>query len=143
MTTCWSYLNGIGTKPTNASFIRSLESLNITQFSLAGQPIPASLQEVSADKRPDPLAMNPANGDRVWIEYSLGWLNTMCETVCQTDVMESVNGAKQYQQWHYAGVKPTHYQSGNVSFTSYNSLFLNDARLTQGVPASYGTANYT
>ena len=48
----------------------------------------------------------------------------------------------EYSRTKYAGVKPTHWKSGDVDVTNYNPLFLNDAMYDQKPVQSYGNKTF-
>ncbi|KAK2757544.1 hypothetical protein FQN54_004513 [Arachnomyces sp. PD_36] len=125
-----------------AAIKRSVSRFDIQLFTMAIQPIPASMQKVAAAKGPSPLAMDHRNGDKIWIEYNIGWLNPDCSEDCPKAVKDLLDEARSYQVDNYAGVPPTNYESGDLSYVPYNPLFMNDAQGTQDVLKSYGSDNY-
>ena len=126
----------------DAAFLRSLSSFDIQLFSMAIQPMPASMQKVSVSFGPSPMAMDHRNGDKIWIEYNMGWLNSGCDTDCPKAIIDLIDEAKTYHVNNYAHVLPTNYEAGDLSFAPYNPLFMNDAHFSQDVLKSYGEENY-
>lgn len=103
----------------DAGIQRSISRFDIQLFSMAIQPIPASLQNVSASTGPSPLAMDYRNGDKIWIEYNIGWLNPDCSEDCPKAIKDLLDEARSHQMSKYAGVPPTNYQSGDLSYVPY------------------------
>jgi hypothetical protein len=121
----------------NASFIRDTD-IGFSLFSMALQPIPVGLQRENFNRGPAALQTDPAHGDKLWIEYSLGWTKPLCNETCPQTLINVVDSAKFHPQEKYRGVKPTNCVSGDLSFVPYNPLFANDAQAGQPVLASYG-----
>lgn len=103
----------------DAAIKRSISRFDIQLFTMAIQPIPASMQNVSASTGSSPLAMDYRNGDKIWIEYNIGWLNPDCSEDCPKAVKDLLDEAKSHHKNNYAGVPPTNYQSGDLSYVPY------------------------
>jgi hypothetical protein len=108
----WNQANDLAIK-------RSVSGFDIQLFTMALQPIPASLQNVSASTGPSPIAMDYRNGDKIWIEYNIGWLNPDCSEDCPKALKDLLDEAKSHHVDNYAGVPPTNYQSGDLSYVPY------------------------
>jgi hypothetical protein len=83
---------------------------------MALQPISVGLQQASASHGPGALQVNPHHGDKMWIEYDIGWAKPGCDDQCPQGLKQFVDEALEYQKQTYAGIKPTHYKYGDLSF---------------------------
>lgn len=106
------------------------------------QPIPVALQKANMDRGPAALQTDPSSGDKWWIEYGLGWSDPVGDETFPQQLIDVVHMGRNYQQVQYAGVVPTKYQSGDLSWAPYNPLFANDAQFGQPIFQSYGNATY-
>jgi len=123
------------------SFNDSITNIDIQLMGFDVQPLSAQIARASQAQGGNALGLDPAHGDRVWVENDLLWVNDFCNDKCPGYARHMADEALAYQKSHYAGVPPTNYQSGDLNYLSYNPLFLNDAAPYQDVYTSYGTAN--
>lgn len=97
-------------------FTNSLEQLGIELFTMTIQPVSIGFQNASKSSGPGAIALDPNNGDKLWFEYDVGWKTSSCDEYCPAQLMAIVDSAVAYQKQTYAGIKPTHYVSGDLSF---------------------------
>lgn len=113
-------------------------------FSMAYQPIPASLAAASVDNPNgvNLLGLSPEFGDKVFMEYDVSWLLGSTDQRAAAVITNITEPVQQYGRSKYRGVRPTNYRSGDVDFTNWNPLFMNDAMFNQDPLRSYGDATY-
>ncbi|RFU29823.1 hypothetical protein B7463_g6515, partial [Scytalidium lignicola] len=119
----------------------NLTNLDVQLMGFDPQPLSVRIQKASQAQGGNALGLDPANGDRVWIENDFMWLNSLCDDSCPEYSREVSDQLLAYQKATYPGVPPTNYQSGDIEFTNYNPIFMNDAAPYQDVYASYGWKN--
>jgi len=124
-----------------ASFNASLDILNVQIMGFDPQPLSVKIAQASQNQGGNALGLDPAHGDRFWIEDDFLWSGQFCDTVCPQISKEMSDRALAYQKTHYAGVPPTNYQSGDLDYVNYNPLFMNDAAPYQDPYTSYGPTN--
>ncbi|KAF2229605.1 FAD-binding domain-containing protein [Viridothelium virens] len=124
------------------AFAYMAQSLDIQIFSFAIQPLPVALKQSSADAGGNRLGLDAANGDTIFMEYDVSWLNPTCDNLCPGYLETMVNSVKSYQQSTYGGIAPTNYKSGDISWISYNPIFPNDGMYDQQVLQSFGNSTY-
>ena len=136
-------------------------NLDIQVFSFAIQPIPVGLIDASNAQGGNRLGLDSANGDRIFMEYDISWLNPLCSTNCPGYIEQMQTGVLDHHKATYGGIPPTHYESGDLDFissvtfllaasgdhlltlpTRYNPIFMNDGMYDQAVLQSYGNATY-
>jgi hypothetical protein len=112
-----SFLDWHWNMSSGVPFMISPSACSIQLFSMAVQPISVGLQRASTVSGQGALTLDPANGDKVWIEYDVGWTNSTsrCEVQCPQQLIQVTERALAYQKQVFAGVKPTHYESGDLS----------------------------
>lgn len=114
--------------------------IQITGFT--PQPLSVRVIEASNAQGENALGLNPDNGDRIWIENQFLWgSGALCKDRCPEYAEDISNELMAIQKAKYGNFQPTHYKSGEISFTNYNPLFMNDAAPNQDVYTSYGSAN--
>lgn len=111
------YLNYYWNQTFTKSFLNSVENLDVQILSVDTQPMSVVIQQAMQLQGGNALGLNPANGDRVWIENSITWLGDLCDTQCPQFSKTSSNKVLAYQKKHYGGIAPTNYKSGNLNFT--------------------------
>ncbi|KAL9084013.1 MAG: hypothetical protein Q9165_008289 [Trypethelium subeluteriae] len=124
------------------AFAYQATSLDIQVFSFAIQPLPIALKQASADAGGNRLGLDAVNGDTIFMEYDVSWLNPACDSLCPGYLETMVNSVKTYQQSTYGGIAPTNYKSGDISWISYNPIFPNDGMFDQQVLQSFGNSTY-
>lgn len=114
-------------------------------FSLAFQPmshlIPAATK--ASPSKTNALNMDPAWGDRMWMEYDISWLTELDDDDAHEMAMNITASIDAYAKTTYAGVKNTNYKAGDIAYEEYNPIFLNDAMYDQLPLQSYGNESYT
>lgn len=118
--------------------------LDVPAFSLAFQPVPYTLQNASinAPNGVNNLGLDPKHGDKVFMEYDVSWLSPATDKAVAAYITNITQPAQDYAKSKYSNSKPTHYQSGDTSFTNFNPMFMNDAMYNQDPLRSYGGATY-
>ncbi|PYH89375.1 FAD-binding domain-containing protein [Aspergillus ellipticus CBS 707.79] len=119
----------------------SSRNLDIQIGTFATQPVSVRIARASQERGGNTLGLDPANGDRIWVENDLIWINPACDNDCPQYLREVGDTIKTSFDSNLKGTKPTNYQSGDVNFVSLNPLFMNDAGYYQDVYDSYGAAN--
>ncbi|KAF2174162.1 hypothetical protein M409DRAFT_16430 [Zasmidium cellare ATCC 36951] len=113
-------------------------------FSLAYQPMPYTLQSasVNAPNGVNLLGLDPAHGDKVFMEYDVSWLLPTTDAAAAADLTNITQPAQNYARQKYGNSRPTHWSSGYVGTTNFNPLFMNDAMYNQDPVRSYGEETY-
>ena len=105
----------------NLTYAQSLDdSLTNVDAQILGydpQPLSVHVTNASQAQGGNALGFDPANGDRIWIEHNMLWLNQLCDQKCPQYAANVADAITTYQKKTFAGVKPTNYKSGDVSFT--------------------------
>jgi len=129
----------------STSLVPTVAPFGISIVTVALQAIPAQLQAASVatgGRNGSPLTMNPANGDKMWVEYDIQWKDPAGDEVCLQALEKATKDGLARHKEKYKCTLPTNYKSGDLRFAAYNPLFLNDAAPWQDVLASYGPENY-
>lgn len=122
--------------------IDGLESgLDVQITGYVPQPLSVRIVEASNAQGPNALGLDPAHGDRIFVENQFLWASPLCAERCPQYAANISSELMAYQKSKYGNVEPTHYQSGDISFTNYNPQFMNDAAPDQDVYTSYGSAS--
>ncbi|KAJ9150677.1 FAD-binding, type 2 [Pleurostoma richardsiae] len=116
--------------------------LDLRIFTTAIQPMTHLITRASSASGGNALGLSPETGDRLWIEYDLAWLSSACDSNCPAYLEEVATSLHNLHAQNYSGIYPTNYESGDLSYISYNPLFMNDAMYDQPVLQSYGEATY-
>ncbi len=111
-----SFLDWHWNEALNASFLSSRQTYGVELYSMALQPVPVAMQRASAAQGSRALSLDPNNGDKLWIEYDIGWTNAAGDDTLPQQLMATVDGALAYQKATYAGIEPTNYVRGDLSF---------------------------
>jgi hypothetical protein len=102
------------------SQIRNISSRNIDiqmgVFTL--QPLSVRVARASTDQGGNALGLDPANGDRIWVENNLFWINPVCNDACPAYLREIADQAMLNFNSRFEGEKPTNYHSGDMGFIS-------------------------
>lgn len=95
----------------------SQDPINFRLFSMAVQPLTQLITAASAASNGgSALGLTPESGDRVWIEYDLGWASPFCDGNCPGFPEEVANRVQEMHVADYSGVHPTKYQSGDLGY---------------------------
>ncbi|PWY76781.1 FAD dependent oxidoreductase [Aspergillus eucalypticola CBS 122712] len=119
----------------------SSRNLDLQLGTFTPQPLSVRIARASQNAGGNALGLDPANGDRIWVENDLIWLNPACNDACPGYLHEVGDTVKEAFNNTLLGTKPTNYQSGDVDWISSNPLFMNDAANYQDVYGSYGPTN--
>lgn len=99
------------------TFNQSLKTdLDFQVFSFALQPIPVAILEASKAMGGNAMGLSPAQGDRIFVEYDISWINPDCDNVCPSYVHTVAEDIKSYQRETYNGIPPTKYREGDLDF---------------------------
>lgn len=93
--------------------------LDFRLMTIAIQPLPQMITQASHDRGENALSLDPANGDRVWVEYDIAWLNPLCDEMCPEYLEEVVTSVYDMQVEKYGSLAPTKYESGDLDFIKY------------------------
>jgi hypothetical protein len=109
-------------------------------FSMAYQPVPTIMANASVNNPHgvNLLGLDPRHGDKIFMEYDLSWLTSRSDQMAAAALTNITQPLQDYGRSKYKGAQPTHYESGDVDFTNWNPLFLNDAMYNQDAVQSYG-----
>ncbi|GFG03141.1 hypothetical protein IFM61392_02653 [Aspergillus lentulus] len=123
--------------------IRNISSrdIDIQMGAFTPQPLSVRIARASANQGGNALGLDPANGDRIWVENNLMWTNPVCNEACPAYLREITNQATSDFTSTFEDETPTNYQWGDIRFISLNPLFMNDAADDQDVYSSYGAKN--
>jgi hypothetical protein len=113
-----SFLDWHWNHSSRAPFMSSRKHFEIQLFTMALQPISVGLQQASTAHGSGALAVHPDHGDKMWIEYDIGWMGSTCDTECPQQVKDLADQAVEYQREMYAESTPTNYVSGDLSYVS-------------------------
>lgn len=107
-------------------------------LSMAVQPIPVALQQNSFKGGPlggprGAFTVNPAGGDKIWIEYSLIWKSAAADQCFEQELSKLVIDAQDHFMATYGASKPLKYRSGDLPRVASNPIFANDAQAGQDV----------
>lgn len=86
--------------------------------------------------------MDPANGDRNWLIFTVSWETALGDTIADQIATTLANDAINYSKTHYSGVRNTRYRSGNLNYEEYNPVYSNDAMFDQQPYQTYGGVSY-
>ncbi|KAF8860556.1 FAD-binding domain-containing protein [Acephala macrosclerotiorum] len=111
-------------------------------FSLAFQPMPYIIPQQSVATGGNALGMNPAEGDRMWMEYDISWLTALGDDSAHAMAMNITATIDEYAKTTYGGIPNTHYRSGDLEIEEYNPIFMNDAMYDQMTLQSYENDGY-
>jgi hypothetical protein len=111
-------------------------------FSLAFQPLPHHIAAASQAAGGNVLSMDPAAGDRMWMEYDVSWLSSLGDEDAHAMAMNITEAIDEHVATKYAGVKNSNYVSGNLVAAAQTPIFLNDAMFDQLPLQSYGKSSY-
>jgi len=103
-------------KMNSESFKNSLRPLDVQIMGFDPQPVSVRIARASNAQGGNALGLDPNNGDRIWIENNFLWLNSNCDEKCPSFSQSVSDDIKATQKQTYGGMKPTNYQSGDVSF---------------------------
>jgi len=90
----------------------------------------------------DALALDPGNGDRLWIDLEVSWLTNATDLVADAIIIELGNNIESYSKKAYPGVKNTRYVEGNLAYEEYDPIYSNDAMFGQQPYETYGDGSY-
>ena len=113
-------------------------------FSLAFQPIPHQLANASVNA-PDGvnlLGLDPAYGDKFFMEYDISWLSPETDEKAAEYITQITEPAQKYAEEKYSDTKPTHWKEGETARTNFNPFFMNDAMYNQDPQRFYGEGTY-
>lgn len=85
--------------------------------SFAIQPMSHMIAQASRNTGSDnALSLVPEHGDRVWMEYDIAWLSSLCDQKCPEIFASMLASQHELHKSKYAGVYPTNYKSGDLDF---------------------------
>ncbi|GFF98563.1 bifunctional solanapyrone synthase [Aspergillus udagawae] len=95
------------------SRVRNISSRNIDiqMGRFTPQPLSVRIARASTDRGGNVLGLDPANGDRIWVENDLIWINPICNDACPAYLREIADQAMLNFTNSFEGEKPTNYHS--------------------------------
>lgn len=97
-----------------------LDPLDFRFLTFTPQPVSHIMAQASKDANGgNAIGLDPAHGDKIWVEYDLGWIDPLCDKACPAGVAEIVRKTHELHASKYAGIYPTNYQSGDLSTLRY------------------------
>jgi hypothetical protein len=111
-------------------------------FSLAFQPMQALIAAASVAAGGDAIALDPGNGDRMWLDLSISWATEAGDAIAYSIATTLANDIVSYSQSTYPGVANTRYVEGNLAYEEYDPLYSNDCTYNQRPYQTYGDGSY-
>jgi hypothetical protein len=68
------------------------------------------------------LGLDPANGDRNWLIFTVSWETAAGDAIANSLVTTLADQAVNYSKTHYGGVRNTRYRSGNLNYEEYDPV---------------------
>lgn len=91
-----------------------LDPLDFRLITFAVQPLTHIISGASEDAGGNALGLSRADGDRIWIEYDIAWLNPLCDKACPQYIKKLADSIHDSFEEKYSGIEPTNYQSGDI-----------------------------
>jgi hypothetical protein len=104
--------------------------------------MPYTIAAASQANGGDALGLDPANGDRLWLAYSMSWETAAGDSVAHQLAAQMTANIEKYAKTHYANVQNSNYRAGDLMYEEYNPIFMNDAMSDHDPLHSYGRATY-
>lgn len=82
------------------------------------QPVSVRIAAASQAQGGNALGLDPADGDRIWIENNLLWEGNSCDQECPGYSQNVMDNLLTYHKQHYAGIAPTNYKSRDIETVS-------------------------
>jgi hypothetical protein len=70
----------------------------------------------------DALGLDPGNGDRNWLIFTISWETAAGDATADSLATTLANQAVNYSKTHYAGVRNTRYREGNLNYEEYDPV---------------------
>lgn len=96
----------------------SSKNIDIQISTFTTQPLSVRVARASAQQGGNALGLDPASGDRIWVENDLIWFNPTCDDTCPGYLREMTDDVNTAFYSRFKGEKPTNYESGDVEFIS-------------------------
>lgn len=96
----------------------SSKNLDIQFSTFTPQPISTRVARATQARGGNALGLDPDNGDRIWVENDLIWVNPVCDEACPSNLRNLTDEIDNDFHARFAGQKPTNYKSGDVDFIS-------------------------
>lgn len=90
----------------------------------------------------DALALDPGNGDRIWIDLSISWGTAAADATAYSIATTLADDVENYAKSTYLGVPNTRYVEGNLAYEEYDPLYSNDCMYNQQPYQTYGDGSY-
>ncbi|PMD47417.1 FAD-binding domain-containing protein [Hyaloscypha variabilis F] len=111
-------------------------------FSLGFQPLQALTAAAAVAAGGDVLGLDPGNGDRNWLIFTISWETAAGDAVADSLATILANDVVNHSKTHYAGVRNTRYKEGNLSYEEYDPIYSNDAMYSQSPYSTFAGNNY-
>ena len=112
------FYDGVWQRVSKQSLLDGLTNLNVQIMGFDPQPVSVVIAKASQAQGGNALGLDPANGDRIWIENDLLWTGNGCDEDCPAESKKVMDDILKYSKETFAGVHPTNYQSGDVETIS-------------------------
>jgi hypothetical protein len=90
----------------------------------------------------DALALDPGNGDRMWIDLSISWATAAADATAYSIATTLANDIDIYSKTTYPDVANTRYVEGNLAYEEYDPIYSNDCTYDQQPYQTYGGGSY-
>lgn len=115
-------------------------NLDLMIYSFAMQPLPTAVQSASLNSGSlNTFAFDVADGDRIWMEYDISWVNPFDETNAFAYADHFTQDIVAYAKTTYPGAVSTHQTN---AADQYSPLFLNDGMFDQATSLFYKPTVY-
>lgn len=121
------------------------QNLDLMIYNFAFQPMSVKIQEASQRAgdslgQRNALGLNPDDGDRMWMEYDISWVNPLDEQRAYSYANHFSNDIVGHVQTHYPNAVSTNQKTQGVSQTSPN--FMNDGMHDQATSLFFHDSDY-
>lgn len=116
------------------------QNLDLMVYSFAMQPLPVAIQKASLNTgAKNTFAFDVADGDRIWMEYDVSWVNPLDEQRAFSYADHFTQDIVQYVRSKHPNTKSTKQTNNADGFTP---LFLNDGMYDQATSLFYRSSVY-
>ncbi len=91
-------------------------------FSIGYQPLQELTAAASVAAGGDALALDPGNGDRNWLIFTVSWETAAGDVTADTIITKLANDAVAYSTTNYAGIQNTRHKEGSLSYEEYDPV---------------------
>jgi hypothetical protein len=91
-------------------------------FSIGYQPLQALTAAASVAAGGDALDLDPGNGDRNWLIFTVSWETAAGDALADSLATKLANDAVNYSKTQYSGVRNTRYKEGSLNYEEYDPV---------------------